>query len=175
MKLQSKSIFLFFPAIGIMPYSKNFPATSLLPYKGTTRAQRSNDGGCPFQGYQRARVPQGTYRRFVQIAHSAPQQHHHFLEICVTAHADRSGILTRRGGENSILGLFIMYSCQGCGGTCLRRRVTFHYVFVPGVSLLVKFVETVAIGLFDRSRLHLARGLVVTIRRTNWQGWLSTR
>ena len=107
-----------------MPYSKKFPATSLLPYKGTTKAQRSNDGGCPFQGYQRTRVPQGTYRRFVQIAHSAPQQHHHFLEICVTAHADRSGILTRRGGENSILGLFIMYSCQGCGGTCLRRRVT---------------------------------------------------
>jgi hypothetical protein len=175
MKLQSKSIFLFFPAIGIMPYSKIFPATSLLPYKGTTRAQRSNDGGCPFQGYQRARVPQGTYRRFVQIAHSAPQQHHHFLEICVTAHADRSGILTRRGGENSILGLFIMYSCQGCGGTCLRRRVTQVGLEVPFSSLLVKFVETVAIGLFDRSRLPLARGLVVTIRRTNWQGWLSTR
>ena len=92
--------------------------------QGTTRAQRSNDCGCPFQGYQRTRVPHGTYRRFVQIAHSAPQQHHHFLEICVTAHADRSGILTRRGGENSILGLFIMYSCQGCGGTCLGWRVT---------------------------------------------------
>ena len=142
MKLQSKSIFLFFPAIGIMPYSKNFPATSLLPYKGTTRAQRSNDGGCPFQGYQRARVPQGTYRRFVQIAHSAPQQHHHFLEICVTAHADRSGILTRRGGENSNQGCNVMYSCQGCGGTCLRRRVA---------QAGLRTIEKVAVGKICRN------------------------
>ena len=142
MKLQSKSIFLFFPAIGIMPYSKNFPATSLLPYKGTTRAQRSNDGGCPFQGYQRARVPQGTYRRFVQIAHSAPQQHHHFLESCVTAHADRSGILTRRGGENSNQGCNVMYSCQGCGGTCLRRRVA---------QAGLRTIEKVAVGKICRN------------------------
>ena len=110
--------------------------------QGTTRAQRSNDCGCPFQGYQRIRVPHGTYRRFVQIVHSAPQQHHHFLEICVTAHADRSGILTRRGGENSILGLFIMYSCQGCGGTCLRRRVA---------QAGLRTVEKVAVGKICRN------------------------
>ena len=175
MKLQSVVYFSFFSCNRHYAVIQKKAATSLLPYKGTTRAQRSNDGGCPFQGYQRTRVPQGTYRRFVQIAHSAPQQHHHFLEICVTAHADRSGILTRRGGENSILGLFIMYSCQGCGGTCLRRWVAQAGLRTIEKSLLVKFVETVAIGLFDRSRLHLARGLVVTIRRTNWQGWLSTR
>jgi hypothetical protein len=99
--------------------------------QGTTRSQRSNDCGCPFQGYQRTRVPHGTYRRFVQIAHSARQQHHHFLEICVTAHADRSGILTRRGGENSNQGCNVMYSCQGCGGTCLRRRVAQAGLEVP--------------------------------------------
>ena len=175
MKLQSIVYFSFFPCNRHYAVIQKKERVSLMPYKGTTRAQRSNDGGCPFQGYQRTRVPQGTYRRFVQIAHSAPQQHHHFLEICVTAHADRSGILTRRGGENSILGLFIMYSCQGCGGTCLRRRVTQAGLRRRVTQLLVKFVETVAIGLFDRSRLPLARGLVVTIRRTNWQGWLSTR
>ena len=124
MKLQSIVYFSFFPCNRHYAVIQKKERVSLMPYKGTTRAQRSNDGGCPFQGYQRTRMPQGTYRRFVQIAHSAPQQHHHFLEICVTAHADRSGILTRRGRENSILGLFIMYSCQGCGGTCLGRRVT---------------------------------------------------
>ena len=161
MKLQSIVSFSFFPCNRHYAVFFFFSRREPNAVQGTTRAQRSNDCGCPFQGYQRTRVPNGTYRRFVQIAHSAPQQHHHFLKICVTARADRSGILTRRGGENSILGLFIMYSCQGCGGTCLRRRG--------------KFVETVAIGLFNRSRLHLARGLVVTIRRTNWQGWLSTR
>ena len=110
--------------------------------QGTTRAQRSNDCGCPFQGYQRTRVPHGTYRRFVQIAHSAPQQHHHFLEICVTAHADRSGILTRRGGENSNQGCNVMYSCQGCGGTCLRRWVA---------QAGLRTIEKVAVGKICRN------------------------
>ena len=123
--------FSFFPCNRHYAVFFFFPRREPNAVQGTTRAQRSNDCGCPFQGYQRTRVPHGTYRRFVQIAHSAPQQHHHFLEICVTAHADRSGILTRRGGENSILGLFIMYSCQGCGGTCLRRRVTQAGLEVP--------------------------------------------
>ena len=175
MKLQSIVSFSFFPCNRHYAVFFFFSRREPNAVQGTTRAQRSNDCGCPFQGYQRTRVPHGTYRRFVQIAHSAPQQHHHFLEICVTAHADRSGILTRRGGENSNQGCNVMYSCQGCGGTCLHRRVAQAGLEVPFSSLLVKFVETVAIGLFDRSRLPLARGLVVTIRRTNWQGWLSTR
>lgn len=69
--------------------------------------------------------------------------------------------------------------------SCIRARGVVEHAYAGGwlkrawkylfQSLLVKFVETVAIGLFDRSRLPLARGLVVTIRRTNWQGWLSTR
>ena len=142
MKLQSIVYFSFFPCNRHYAVFHNYATVSLMPYKGTTRAQRSNDGGCPFQGYQKTRVSQGTYRCFVQIAHSAPQQHHHFLKICVTARADRSGILTRRGGENSILGLFIMYSCQGCGGTCLRRRVA---------QAGLRTIEKVAVGKICRN------------------------
>tara|TARA_B110000967_G_scaffold178196_1_gene192821 strand:- start:392 stop:691 length:300 start_codon:yes stop_codon:yes gene_type:complete len=50
MKLQSKSLFLFFPAIGIMPYFSFFPGVSLMPYK----AQQGHNGvmtaGVPSKG-----------------------------------------------------------------------------------------------------------------------------
>ena len=152
MKLQSIVYFSFFPCNRQYAVFFFFSRREPNAVQGTTRAQRSNDCGCPFQGYQRTRVPHGTYRRFVQIAHSAPQQHHHFLEICVTAHADRSGILTRRGGENSNQGCNVMYSCQGCGGTCLRRRVTQAAGFVR----LIVTTSPLAKGNRERSKRPIA-------------------